>query len=955
MNEQKQTKRDKAKKIGSYVLIGILVFIFLVSTLANAFTASASDMGANTWFDTSFTYEDGFMKNTIEYVPTDVRTDSYHIIVKDISGTFERWCDEDGVFDQSLCDILSGYFHVKRSDSDTLYSAANYITCVKYLSYDESTNDIFVFTFSARTDTTYISYVEVDFKGIFDDIGNDLALEQLSVIGIVVTEDAFPDHTVDDAISIIDDTHLVPIDYSNRTDLKVGYICNADYRVDYIPEKTESHLIWKLPARKVDTDFIEYNVVYRISDLKCFDLSIYGSNLSDYFYGVLIVDGAESEFIDNVTFKVVDDYFIASFKTDSFDRGYRYVAFNWSNFFAPMSITANEVVYADPVGMYVNYCNVVTNYPSVDNYITYAERVVVYGDKGAEKTQIKGFQKGEKFICDYPSVFTDNNGVTIAAQDIMVKGWLVVNCGVDYYSYTLKNGVHEITHNAINMFTPDFITGDVDKYGSDNGYVGFNYNAQYCFYISRLFDKNYRGTVVDSIEIVAHLYDGTEVTIFTLNDVKLSDLGGYLCGECGNRLIQYDDFVSVSHETHKARLYCDVCDVYRVGEFKHYSNDNSLTCMLCGGCIKFCLNFVQDVYTPVGLTYHERYSVCADCGKEKTFKDVHSFNSEKICTDCGYKYYTYASYDEGYADGYDKALTEIAYGIFDDVVVKYGLKYSGHYGDLSVDYLADNIIIDNSGICFSQYSENLLLRHNANVNKHLENSDPDICDDSCYDSIDFLTFEIQFNKWFMWQERMLTFNFEGDIEYLMAHLDTIYAISPDGEYYVVSYKRTGDSTYDIVLDDYLEQLEKIDAPIYRLKFTFSINTYGDVIKIMDDSQFSINSSVIVYGASNSYYNQGYADGLAQGEKEFDAAYEKGVEFGMEQGAKENYDLGYVDGFEKGQNSDNMFTTLFTGIFDSITLAFYSMLNFEILGVNVAMFALSLITLGLIIIVVKKFI
>lgn len=114
------------------------------------------------------------------------------------------------------------------------------------------------------------------------------------------------------------------------------------------------------------------------------------------------------------------------------------------------------------------------------------------------------------------------------------------------------------------------------------------------------------------------------------------------------------------------------------------------------------------------------------------------------------------------------------------------------------------------------------------------------------------------------------------------------------------------------------------------------------------TQFLCNDTTIT-SLSDSYqngYNQGNNFGYTNG-------YNEGYYQGNTEGYDSGYRVGYDNGYSVGFNEDNNFTKLFISIGETPVNTFKQILNFDILGVNVAQFVLSLFTLFIVIAGIKK--
>lgn len=104
-------------------------------------------------------------------------------------------------------------------------------------------------------------------------------------------------------------------------------------------------------------------------------------------------------------------------------------------------------------------------------------------------------------------------------------------------------------------------------------------------------------------------------------------------------------------------------------------------------------------------------------------------------------------------------------------------------------------------------------------------------------------------------------------------------------------------------------------------------------------------SFSLYSPSGQFYT-GYDVGYAEGKKDT-----------TDQARDEYFQLGYQQGLAKGSSisKDGTFTGLMAAVIDAPITAFSSLLNFEILGMNMKGFVTSILTLLLIVIILKKLI
>ena len=126
--------------------------------------------------------------------------------------------------------------------------------------------------------------------------------------------------------------------------------------------------------------------------------------------------------------------------------------------------------------------------------------------------------------------------------------------------------------------------------------------------------------------------------------------------------------------------------------------------------------------------------------------------------------------------------------------------------------------------------------------------------------------------------------------------------------------------------------------------TYDSNLQVKAIKIgFGRASDTLNGTVIVHSGQ---YRNGYANGYNDGEF---AGFSDGVKVGK----KDGYEAGYNEGYSYGMNvSDGGFIKLLSATIDAPVKAFTSLLNFEVLGVNMKDFVLSILTLMFVLTIVR---
>lgn len=104
---------------------------------------------------------------------------------------------------------------------------------------------------------------------------------------------------------------------------------------------------------------------------------------------------------------------------------------------------------------------------------------------------------------------------------------------------------------------------------------------------------------------------------------------------------------------------------------------------------------------------------------------------------------------------------------------------------------------------------------------------------------------------------------------------------------------------------------------------------------------------------NDLFNQGYGQGYADG---YDRGYDLGDNAGFNRGKSFGYDIGYNAGYNAGVESSNEYTfmSLFSALIDAPVKVFLGLTDFEVFGIKVSSFVLALLTIGLAIAIVRKF-
>ena len=185
------------------------------------------------------------------------------------------------------------------------------------------------------------------------------------------------------------------------------------------------------------------------------------------------------------------------------------------------------------------------------------------------------------------------------------------------------------------------------------------------------------------------------------------------------------------------------------------------------------------------------------------------------------------------------------------------------------------------------------------------------------------------------------------------------------------FRRFDTDTYIVML----YQLSSVDfnANIYKIEFgnvdgdgriltnfvrfyDVNDNTITFSFYIFDDTDFAQAGQRVL---NNRYYyienafrqNQEYKIGYDSG---YNLGYAEGENAGNSSGQKIGYNQGYNVGYSDGVNATNTYSffNLISAVIDAPVQAFMGLFNFELLGVNLADFFLSLLTLCFVVTVVR---
>lgn len=171
---------------------------------------------------------------------------------------------------------------------------------------------------------------------------------------------------------------------------------------------------------------------------------------------------------------------------------------------------------------------------------------------------------------------------------------------------------------------------------------------------------------------------------------------------------------------------------------------------------------------------------------------------------------------------------------------------------------------------------------------------------------------------------------------------------------IASYEYAPHNEFFYVSDLYVP--DEITTLSYARRL-ICIDKYGGTFEMLIATDFDgilTRSPVYLYSIEDTdLFNQGYGQGYTDG---YNNGYSLGDTSGFERGKKIGYDIGYNAGYNAGVEASNEYTffSLISAIIDAPVQTFLGLTDFEILGIKVSTFVLSLLTVGLALAIVRKF-
>lgn len=291
-------------------------------------------------------------------------------------------------------------------------------------------------------------------------------------------------------------------------------------------------------------------------------------------------------------------------------------------------------------------------------------------------------------------------------------------------------------------------------------------------------------------------------------------------------------------------------------------------------------------------------------------------------------------YNAGYKDGYDESV----YGFMNDSFVVANVNFKNTQGVQSYSY-DDALPLRNGGFSLEPIYYYFL--------------DLDIPNFVGYDNP---YFEIEFGNSILLSDFCNTYQMPDSTNAFIPYVDLILnsSASGNGTKYRVSLVVNTDGTLSFSKN---ELPSSVNSDLLFL--TGLIMQAGSSVQdIQPFEEFAIYPKNGLY---NMAYNTGYNAGTMSGDS-FNQGYNKGFSEGERNGYDKGFNagntVGYTDGFGAGKiegaatANDYSFMSLISATIDAPIQAFTKMFDFEILGVNLTNFFLSLLSVGIVLVVLK---
>lgn len=162
----------------------------------------------------------------------------------------------------------------------------------------------------------------------------------------------------------------------------------------------------------------------------------------------------------------------------------------------------------------------------------------------------------------------------------------------------------------------------------------------------------------------------------------------------------------------------------------------------------------------------------------------------------------------------------------------------------------------------------------------------------------------------------------------------------------MSFGYAWEVNYIFEKSNYIQELSATSVVLSNIPIKYN----NELITSIELS-YSISADVVYnayVNADNSYYYEGYNNGYRIGKNE---GYNNGYTKGFELGKKKGYELGLIDG---NVTEDSILLSMLLGLANIPINILTSIFNFDLFGVNLFSALTSLLSIGLVIFVIRKF-
>lgn len=297
-------------------------------------------------------------------------------------------------------------------------------------------------------------------------------------------------------------------------------------------------------------------------------------------------------------------------------------------------------------------------------------------------------------------------------------------------------------------------------------------------------------------------------------------------------------------------------------------------------------------------------------------------------------------YNAGYNEGYQAAEYGFLNGSTVDASVKitYGVSSSGTASVITQDYSAP-LELFNGGFSLAQ-----VFKFYSELPFEMPRS------------YDFIYFKVKFGSGVNVENFFNSYKFSSSTNAFIKYTTLLLNTSSDGT--GTSFR----SSFEVDSEGKLSFGENnisstVDLnSLYLLGLEMPTNTYTESILPFNSYRLVTYNGMYYKGYNNGFndgalsgdgFNQGYDKGFSEGERN---GYDKGFNAGNTVGYSDGFGAGKIEGAATA--NDYSFMSLISATIDAPIQAFTKMFDFEILGVNLTNFFLSLLSVGIVLVVLK---